>query len=63
MNISLNSGGKQLLLDQGGRDATEPFDEVEHSEQAYEILEGLQIGTLKYKVYFTPPKLFSRFGI
>ncbi|TVY36876.1 putative cytochrome b5, partial [Lachnellula occidentalis] len=40
-------GGRQLLFDQGGNDATEPFDEVEHSSQAMEVLESIHIGSLK----------------
>ena len=35
------------MLDVGGQDATEAFEDVGHSDEAREILEGLKIGTLK----------------
>ncbi|TKA27373.1 putative cytochrome b5 [Salinomyces thailandicus] len=40
-------GGEEVLLDVGGQDATEAFEDVGHSDEAREILEGLLIGTLK----------------
>ena len=36
-----------MLLDVGGQDATEPFEDVGHSDEAREILDGLLVGTLK----------------
>jgi hypothetical protein len=42
-----NSGGEEVLLDVGGQDATEAFEDVGHSDEAREILNGLLIGTLK----------------
>ena len=41
------SGGEEVLLDVGGQDATEPFEDVGHSDEAREILEGLLVGKLK----------------
>ena len=38
------------MLDAGGQDATEAFEDVGHSDEAREILEGLKIGTLKRMV-------------
>lgn len=38
------------MLDVAGQDATEAFEDVGHSDEAREILNGLQIGTLKRKV-------------
>ena len=38
------------MLDVGGQDATEAFEDVGHSDEAREILEGLLIGTLKRQV-------------
>lgn len=35
------------MVDHGGRDATEDFEEVEHSNAALEILSTLKVGTLK----------------
>lgn len=40
-------GGEEVLLDVGGQDATEAFEDVGHSDEAREILEGLKIGSLK----------------
>jgi hypothetical protein len=39
-----------VLLDVGGQDATEAFEDVGHSDEAREILDGLLIGTLKREV-------------
>lgn len=38
------------MLDVGGQDATEAFEDVGHSDEAREILDGLLIGTLKRQV-------------
>lgn len=53
-NINCNNrGGEEVLLDVGGQDATEAFEDVGHSDEAREILEGLLIGNLK-RVVCTP---------
>ena len=44
------SGGEEVLLDVGGQDATEAFEDVGHSDEAREILEGLKVGKLKRMV-------------
>jgi cytochrome b involved in lipid metabolism len=44
-------GGEEVLLDVGGQDATEAFEDVGHSDEAREILDGLLIGTLKRQVH------------
>lgn len=44
------SGGEEVLLDVGGQDATEAFEDVGHSDEAREILDGLLVGTLDRKV-------------
>lgn len=44
-----------MLLDVGGQDATEAFEDVGHSDEAREILEGLLVGKLKRKVYPSTP--------
>lgn len=36
-----------MLLDLGGQDITRPFEEIDHSSQAYEILKRLHVGTLQ----------------
>ena len=43
----LYSGGEEVLLDVGGQDATEAFEDVGHSDEAREILESLLVGKLK----------------
>lgn len=45
-------GGEEVLLDVGGQDATEAFEDVGHSDEAREILAGLKIGTIQRKVRF-----------
>ena len=45
-----NRGGEEVLLDVGGQDATEAFEDVGHSDEAREILNGLLIGNLKRQV-------------
>lgn len=38
------------MLDVGGQDATEAFEDVGHSDEAREILDGLLVGNLKRAV-------------
>ncbi|KAK1143284.1 hypothetical protein N8T08_006811 [Aspergillus melleus] len=40
-------GGEEVLLDVGGQDSTEAFEDVGHSDEAREILDGLYVGDLK----------------
>lgn len=42
------------MLDVGGQDATEAFEDVGHSDEAREILNGLLSGTLKRMVCWQP---------
>ncbi|KAG2196601.1 hypothetical protein INT46_008347 [Mucor plumbeus] len=39
-------GGEEVLLDEAGKDATESFEDIGHSDEAREILEKYLIGTL-----------------
>lgn len=39
-------GGEEVLLEQGGRPATEPFEDVGHSTDARDLLEQYLIGEL-----------------
>ena len=41
------------MLDVGGQDATEAFEDVSHSDEARETLEQLLVGTLKRQVRFS----------
>ena len=43
------------MLDVGGQDSTEAFEDVGHSDEAREILDGLLVGTLKRQVSISPP--------
>ena len=38
------------MLDVGGQDSTEAFEDVGHSDEAREILDGLLVGNLKRQV-------------
>ncbi|MCJ1369526.1 hypothetical protein MMC20_000737 [Loxospora ochrophaea] len=44
--VDEHPGGEEVLLDVGGQDATEAFEDVGHSDEAREILDGLLVGTL-----------------
>ncbi|ODV58160.1 Cyb5p, partial [Ascoidea rubescens DSM 1968] len=39
-------GGEEVMIDCGGIDATGPFDDIGHSEDAREMLEPLLIGII-----------------
>lgn len=43
-------GGAQLLIDVGGIDATQAFEDVGHSDDARDLLEPLLIGELRAEV-------------
>lgn len=59
--LTLIRGGEEVLLDVGGQDATEAFEDVGHSDEAREILAGLIIGDLKRVVRSHPaPKKIRR---
>jgi len=45
-----------VLVDVGGQDATEAFEDVGHSDEAREVLEGLLIGNLKRQPGDPEPK-------
>jgi cytochrome b involved in lipid metabolism len=57
--VDEHPGGEEVLLDVGGQDATEAFEDVGHSDEAREILEGLLVGTLKRKDGDPAPKTYS----
>jgi len=54
----IRRGGDEFLLDQGGTDVTELFEDAGHSEEARQILKTLEIGTVKNEVY-TVSKILS----
>ncbi|KAK6427918.1 hypothetical protein LTR95_015944 [Oleoguttula sp. CCFEE 5521] len=45
--VDEHPGGEEVLLDVGGQDASEASEDVGHSDEAREILNGLLVGTLK----------------
>lgn len=53
LTIYAFSGGEEVLLDVGGDDATEAFEDVGHSDEARELLDGMLIGNLKRQVELT----------
>ncbi|KAL8824156.1 MAG: hypothetical protein Q9191_005260 [Dirinaria sp. TL-2023a] len=54
--IDEHPGGEEVLLDVGGQDATEAFEDVGHSDEAREILQGLLVGDLKRQPGDPSPK-------
>ena len=46
-----------MLLDVGGQDATEAFEDVGHSDEAREILDGMLVGPLKRAPGDPAPKI------
>jgi cytochrome b involved in lipid metabolism len=58
--VDEHPGGEEVLLDVGGQDSTEAFEDVGHSDEAREILEGLLIGNLKRGVSLPAPVPFAR---
>ncbi|KAK5113275.1 hypothetical protein LTR62_003612 [Meristemomyces frigidus] len=54
--VDEHPGGEEVLLDVGGQDATEAFEDVGHSDEAREILGGMLIGDLKREAGDPAPK-------
>ncbi|CAJ2504874.1 Uu.00g122680.m01.CDS01 [Anthostomella pinea] len=54
--VDEHPGGEEVLLDVGGQDATEAFEDVGHSDEARETLEPLLVGALKRKAGDPAPK-------
>ncbi|KAF2202804.1 cytochrome b5 [Delitschia confertaspora ATCC 74209] len=57
--VDEHPGGEEVLLDVGGQDATEAFEDVGHSDEAREILEGLLVGKLKRMEGDPKPKSYE----
>ena len=43
-NFNTHPGGKEILLDNAGKDASKPFDDIEHSVSAKRDLEDYYVG-------------------
>jgi cytochrome b involved in lipid metabolism len=54
--VDEHPGGEEVLLDVGGQDSTEAFEDVGHSDEARETLDKLLVGTLKRKPGDPAPK-------
>ncbi|KAF5854112.1 hypothetical protein GGP41_006894 [Bipolaris sorokiniana] len=54
--VDEHPGGEEVLLDVGGQDSTEAFEDVGHSDEAREILEGLYVGKLERKLDVANPQ-------
>lgn len=57
--VDEHPGGEEVLLDVGGQDSTEAFEDVGHSDEAREILEGLLVGKLKRQEGDPKPKVYG----
>ncbi|XP_024875747.1 cytochrome b5-like isoform X2 [Temnothorax curvispinosus] len=44
--LNEHPGGEEVLLEQNGRDATEPFEDIGHSTDARQMMESYKIGEL-----------------
>ncbi|KAL8660105.1 MAG: hypothetical protein Q9226_000097 [Calogaya cf. arnoldii] len=55
-------GGEEVLLDVGGQDATEAFEDVGHSDEARKTLEAMEKGKLKRMVWKPSNGLSSSLG-
>lgn len=44
--MEVHPGGKQILMEQCGKDVTNMFNSVGHSKEALKLLETLQIGII-----------------
>ncbi|KAF8246754.1 cytochrome b5 [Wilcoxina mikolae CBS 423.85] len=55
--VDEHPGGEEVLMDVGGQDATDSFEDVGHSDEAREILEKLYVGKLKRTAADPKPRL------
>jgi len=55
--VDEHPGGEEVLMDVGGQDATEAFEDVGHSDEAREVLDGLLVGKLKRQSGDPAPKV------
>ena len=55
-------GGEEVLLDKGGEDATEDFEDVGHSNEARKVLKQFEIGELPPSERAAAPSASSSSG-
>ncbi|KAF2745305.1 cytochrome b5 [Sporormia fimetaria CBS 119925] len=58
--VDEHPGGEEVMLDVGGQDATEAFEDVGHSDEARELLDGMLVGTLKRQEGDPKPKSYHQ---
>ena len=56
--VDEHPGGEEVMLDVGGQDATDAFEDVGHSDEAREILKGMLKGDLKRAVSLPPCNIY-----
>ena len=44
--LNEHPGGEEILLDHGGKDGSEDFDDVGHSKDAFELMQKYRVGEL-----------------
>lgn len=44
--VAIVLGGEEVLIEYAGKDSTEPFDDVGHSQDAKDILKTYHVGTI-----------------
>jgi len=57
--IDEHPGGEEVVLDVAGTDATEAFNDIGHSDEAHEILEGLLLGSVEGGVVKEVKKVYN----
>ncbi|KAH9876676.1 hypothetical protein J1614_003808 [Plenodomus biglobosus] len=57
--VDEHPGGEEVMLDVGGQDSTEAFEDVGHSDEARAILDGMLVGTLKRQDGDPKPKTYA----
>lgn len=45
-NVSFIVGGEEILIEYAGKDSTEAFDDVGHSQDAKDLLKQYHVGTI-----------------
>ncbi|PYH46392.1 cytochrome b5-like heme/steroid binding domain-containing protein [Aspergillus saccharolyticus JOP 1030-1] len=58
--VDEHPGGEEVLLDVAGQDGTEAFEDVGHSDEAREILDGLFVGNVKRQPGDPAPRAQSK---
>ncbi|CAK9819141.1 Cytochrome b5 [Anthophora quadrimaculata] len=59
--LNEHPGGEEILLDHGGKDSSEDFDDIGHSSEAFELMKNYLVGELvaSERTYKTPKQSWS----